>query len=101
MCRAVGLCRGREILPAHLDFGSAARSAPAASENGSGADLQRLVRWAWNHTDEKLYPFLHDLLERELLRFALEELGGDKSQVAERLGMARGTVISRTKKYDL
>jgi DNA-binding protein Fis len=41
------------------------------------------------------------MLERELLKFALERLDGNQTQVAERLEMARGTVIKRLQEYGL
>ena len=65
------------------------------------AGLSRAIHWAWNSGQPKLYPLLHDLLERELLRAALAELGGNQTQVADRLGVARGTVIARMQKYGL
>jgi DNA-binding NtrC family response regulator len=112
MYSAVGICRGPQILPVHLDFdmsGSAllvpklqfGNEAQEPSENQAMAELTKAIRWAWNTGQPKLYNQLHDLLERELLRFALAELGGNQTQVAERLGMARGTVIARIQKYGL
>ena len=44
---------------------------------------------------------LHDLLERELLKAALARSGGNQTEVVDRLGMARGTVIKRMQKYGL
>jgi two-component system, NtrC family, response regulator AtoC len=104
ICRAVGMCRGAQIMPAHLDFGVAGHAAPAAVVSGPddpSAELHKVIRWAWQNGPGKLYPLLHDLLERELLRFALAELDGNQTQVAERLGMARGTVIDRMRKHAL
>jgi two-component system NtrC family response regulator/two-component system nitrogen regulation response regulator GlnG len=119
---AVGMCRGPQILPAHLDIMGSERvsgSAPAHSaaahpeaeaaaratkDTGEAeglANLTGVIRWAWQSGQQQLFPYLHDLLERELLRFALAELHGNQTRVAERLGMARGTVIARTQKYGL
>jgi DNA-binding NtrC family response regulator len=41
------------------------------------------------------------MLERELLQVALARLDGNHTQVAERLKMARGTVIRRLQEYGL
>ena len=60
-----------------------------------------MIGWAWAAGRNDLWPLLHDLLERELLRFAGEELGGNRTQIAERLGMVRGTVIKRMQRYQL
>jgi DNA-binding NtrC family response regulator len=104
MYTAVAMCRGRQVLPAHLDIdtGALAEHAPEPhNKDTTQADLHRVIRWAWGTGQGKLLPLLHDLLEQELLRFALAELNGNQTQVAERLGMARGTVIARMQKYGL
>jgi DNA-binding NtrC family response regulator len=104
--RAAGVCRGPQILPAHLDC-PATEAAPLsaagteATEEEAIAGLLKAIRWAWNSNQPKLWPLLRDLLERELLRFALTELGGNQTQVAERLDLARGTVIKRMQEYGL
>jgi DNA-binding NtrC family response regulator len=100
---AVGMCRGPQILPGHFDLetGADVGGAEELSEDQAITDLVRTIRWAWNAGETKLYLRLHDLLERELLRFALAEMGGNQTQVAERLGLARGTVIARMQKYGL
>src|SRR5262249_26330447 len=102
MYTAVGMCRGPQGLPAHLGIDSAGPAGPAAeaqAEAGALANLQKVIHWAWDSGQEKLFPLLHDLVERELLRFALDRMKGNQTQVAERLGMARGTVITRVQKY--
>jgi DNA-binding NtrC family response regulator len=105
MYTAVGMCRGPQILPAHLDIpaaGAAAAPAPGApSESDALAGLHQAIRWALASGQNKLHPLLQELLERELLKMALTELGGNQTQVAERLGLARGTVIDRLRKYGL
>jgi DNA-binding NtrC family response regulator len=104
--RAAGVCRGAQILPAHLDCqvtaaNPLARPGQGASAEEAVAGLLEAIRWAWNTDQPKLWPLLRDLLERELLRFALVELGGNQTQVAERLDLARGTVIKRMQEYGL
>jgi DNA-binding NtrC family response regulator len=101
---ALGMCRGNQILPAHLDFRMKEIGGQPLDGSGEGqarADLTRAICWAWNTGQPKVYSLLHDLMERELLRVALAEMGGNQSQVAERLGIARGTVITRMQKYGL
>ena len=44
---------------------------------------------------------LRDLLERELVEFTVGKLEGNQTQAAERLDMARGTVIKRMQDYRL
>lgn len=100
--RAVLMCRGPHIVPADLELRRSDPAAPKEStEDEAVAGLQQAIRWAWNTGDTNLWPLLHDLLERELLTFALTELAGNKSQVAERLNMARNTILSRLQKYGL
>jgi two-component system response regulator AtoC len=100
--RAVGVCRGAQILPAHLDFPS--EETAGGPDTGSSlpvAALRQAIASAWHSDQKKLWPFLHDLLERELLAFALAELDGNQTRVAERLDMARNTVIKRMQAYGL
>src|SRR5207248_2466199 len=104
MYTAVGMCRGPQILPAHLDIEATGTATPVAEEHDEGAalaGLQAAIRWAWDSGQAKLFPLLHDLLEQKLLQHALAQTGGNQTQVAERLGMARGTVIARAQKYGL
>jgi DNA-binding NtrC family response regulator len=100
--RAFGVCRGPQLLPAHLDFPAepSEKAAPAA-EGEAIAGLHKAIAWAWDADRPNLWPLLRDLLERELLKVALERLGGNQTQVAERLDMARNTVIKRMQEYDL
>jgi len=100
--RAFGVCRGPQILPEHLDFPSdSAPGVAAAGEDAAVAGLRAAVDWAWATDQKPLWDTLHDLLERELLKAALARLNGNQTEVADRLGMARGTVIKRMQKYGL
>jgi DNA-binding NtrC family response regulator len=102
--RAFGVCRGPQVLPGDLDFPA---DPSTASPTGSGdmheavAALRKAIAWAWEAELPKLWPLLRDLLERELLTYALTRLGGNQTHVAERLDMARGTVIKRMQEYGL
>jgi DNA-binding NtrC family response regulator len=100
--RAFGVYRGPQILPAHLEFmtNGAAKPAPGTEDEAISA-LRKAIDWAWDADRPNLWPLLRDLLERELLRVALTRLGGNQTQVSERLDMNRGTVIERIKKYGL
>lgn len=104
--RAFGVCCGPQILPAHLDFPTGEESiaglhGAATEPDDARAALRKAVLAAWEREQPKLWPFLRDLLERELLAVALGRLGGNQTQVAERLDMARGTVIKRMQEYSL
>ena len=129
LCRAAGVCRGPQILPAHLDLAAdgggephgpaaamaagaaVAKSMPAAPADArppaaadaeaAVAGLQQAIRWAWATDQPRLWPLLRDLLERELLQFSLRELDGNQTRAAERLEMARGTLIKRMQDYGL
>jgi two-component system response regulator AtoC len=101
---AFGLCRGPEVLPSHLRFpkDDGVRAAPGQEdEDEAVAGLRKAVAWAWNSGQDKLWQSLCDRLERELLAHALVQVGGNQTQVGERLGMARNTVRNRLQKYGL
>jgi DNA-binding NtrC family response regulator len=102
--RAFRVCRGPQILPAHLDSPAADNghaATPSEAADDVQATLRRAVAAAWDSGQAKLWPFLHDLLERELLALALARLDGNQTKVAERLDMARNTVIKRVQEYGL
>jgi DNA-binding NtrC family response regulator len=106
VCRAVGLCSGPQILPEHLDLGTIEKPAPApaqpaTSDEEAAACLSRAVAWAWATGRNDLWPLLSEMLEGELLRFANRKLQGNRTQIAERLDMARSTVIKRMEHHQL
>jgi DNA-binding NtrC family response regulator len=102
--RAVRVCRGPQILPSHLDF-PAEYAAITSHGRNEGEPVLACLRQAilniWDSEQPKLWPFLRDQLERELLAFALTRLDGNQTKVAERLDMARNTVIKRMQEYGL
>ena len=104
--RAFGLCRGSVLLPGHLELFSEdivrhSDSLGPTTEETAIAALRKTVDWAWNANYPELWPYLRDLLERELLQIAMERLDGNQSQIAERLGMVWNTVSKRIKTYGL
>jgi DNA-binding NtrC family response regulator len=106
MRRAFLMCRGGTILPADLEF---AESGPAAELSSEGqlsqkeamSGLHQAIRWALNTGQTNLFGLLSGMLEKELLQLTLAELDGNQAQVAKRLGIARGTVIEKMRKYGL
>lgn len=93
--RAFGVCRGPQILPEHLDFAAGSGEAAAAGGGGEAAALAGLraaIDWAWDAGRTPLWETLRDLLERELVGAALTRLGGNKTKVAEHLGISRNKV---------
>ncbi len=93
------------MLPTHLDFPEERSGRPVPRPEGGEDDavvgLRQAIAWAWNSRQDKLWAVLCDRLERELLAFALAQLGGNQTQVGERLGIAHGTVGKRLQKYGL
>jgi DNA-binding NtrC family response regulator len=103
MRRALLMCRSAQILPADLEFVETAAEAESVtrSEDDALAGLHQAIRWALSTNRADLAALLHGLLERELLKLTLADLQGNQAQVAKRLGMARGTVIEKIRKYGL
>jgi two-component system, NtrC family, response regulator AtoC len=86
--RAVVLSAAGAILPEHIQF------APRGSAGGTDA-----VRAA-PASAASLRTQVQDL-ERERILAALEECGGNQTRAARRLGMRRGTLISRLDEYQI
>jgi DNA-binding NtrC family response regulator len=98
---AFRVCRGPHILPEHLEFPSDPGVPCRSGEDVAIAGLIAAIEWAWATEQKPLWETLHDMLERELLKEALARSAGNQTEVADRLGMARGTVIKRMQKYGL
>jgi DNA-binding NtrC family response regulator len=96
--RAVLRCRGAKILPS--DLGLPLLQTSPGRPDGVAA-FREAVEWAWDSGDNELWLLLRDMLECELLKHALAELSGNKTQVAKRLGMVPNTIRDRMKKYGL
>jgi len=105
MRRALLMCRGTQIMPADLEFAETAAAAlPAkggSDEATAVAGLHEAIRWALASGRSEVADLLQSLLERELLRLTLAEQNGNHAQVAKRIGIGRGTVIEKIRKYGL
>ena len=102
--RAVLMCRGPQLTAEDVELRRTECARPpfprrAQDETVNG--LRQAVRGAWSAGGMNLWPDLRDLLERELLKHASAELGGNQTQIAKRLNMNRGTVIKRLQAYGL
>jgi len=94
--RAVLRCRGMEIMPEDLDLPAERNEACDAT-----VDFRSPVERAWRSGQPTLHESLHDSLDRELIRFAMEQAGGNQTLVAERLGLSRNTVRKLVQKAGL
>jgi DNA-binding NtrC family response regulator len=103
MHRALLMCRGAQIMPADLVFVDTPSevASPARGEDDALAGLHRAIGWALSTQQPNIASLLNGLLERELLKLTLAECQGNQAQVAKRLGIARGTVIDKIRKYGL
>jgi two-component system NtrC family response regulator/two-component system nitrogen regulation response regulator GlnG len=99
--RAVLMCRGPQIMPDDLELRPPQAACSDACEAEALAGLRRAVAWAWKTGRTHLWPMLQGLLERELLKHAAAELKGNKTEIAKRLDLSRGTIIQRLKDHGL
>jgi DNA-binding NtrC family response regulator len=102
--RAALMVRGHQILPTDLDLqrcDPTAGNPSARTEAEALAALRKAIHWAWSSGEPSLWSHLSDRLESELLRYAMIETNGNKSEIARRIGMVRNTVIDRVRKYGL
>jgi DNA-binding NtrC family response regulator len=89
------VCRGPQVMPADLELDPPA--CPSCPKQDPGpedalAGLRTAIRWAWDTGGNEVWRLLEDHLRRELARFALGKLGGNKTQAVERLGISRTTL---------
>ncbi len=102
--RAFWVSRGPQVLPSHIELPTEGhdRTTPALTPEAEVlAAFHKAIAAVWSSNAPSLWPLLRDLLERELLKVALERFDGNQTQVAERLDMARNTVIKRMQAYEL
>ncbi len=109
IARAVVLCEGREITPEHLPARVRGEE-PARTGQPVPAEerLQRLARELVESFVEEAGPLATDLqgrllelVERELLRFAMREAQGVQLRAAERLGISRNTLHRKLRELGL
>jgi Fis family transcriptional regulator len=65
------------------------------------AAVRKAIEWAWESDHTDLWPLLRDMLERELLQYALTACEGNQTHVAQRLGVVRNTVRKRIQQFGL
>lgn len=96
LTRALLRCRGwRRISPDDLELNG------DESAEGEGTVFRKVIQRLWERNQKDLWRLLHDMVGRELLKFALTESDGNQAQVAKRLGIARNTVAKLIKEYAL
>lgn len=86
-----------------------ARRPGGGASNGAGAPLHECVREAvenfFTHLDghpcRGLYRMVMTEVEAPLLKAVLEQTGGNQSAAAELLGINRGTLRQKLRKYEL
>lgn len=101
--RAMIFTRGHAIQAEDLRpvLGGEDPDRPGAGTQWDG-DLTSLVRrWLADHPGEQAYQTLMDAVERRLLSEALDRTGGNQSQAARLLGIARPTLHGKLQKHGL
>ncbi len=87
--RAVILCDGRELTPDLLGLGPIEKLPPPPSDldlSGSLAEVSRRAAAA---------------AEKEKIRRVLEEVGGDRSEAAQKLQVSSRTLLTKMREYEL
>ena len=98
--RAYANSQGRTILPSHVELGRGDTPA-ATAEDEAMAGLRKAIEWAWNGKEQKPLPLLQELVEKELIRVALQRLGDNRESAADRIGMSKTTLYKRMTQYGL
>jgi DNA-binding NtrC family response regulator len=96
--RALLLCTGEVITPEHLpeDKISALVTTPASPFRTT--PLQEFAR---DQTTRQGMRATLDPIERDVIKQALDKCGGNQSEAARMLGISRGALLARLKKYGL
>ena len=101
--RAVLKCQGFEILPEHLGLLSE-REKSGEGDPDFAPNIQRSLREfpeGWKSGCPNLYESLHDCLDRDLIEYAAKQCGGNKTEMAKRLGLVTGTVLRLMRKFGI
>jgi DNA-binding NtrC family response regulator len=96
VARLLALSAGGEIGPEELDEASPPDGAPAEPASAGDAPRARPVGDAELTLREQL-----DAVERGIIARAMASTGGNQSEAARRLGMSRGTLIDRLRRYGI
>ena len=105
---AVTLANRKQLLPSvsvtvEANARRTADSPPAPGKartrDEAAAAIRRAIEWAWRNGEGTLSEDLHDLLDRELFRFASDECDDNQSQMAGKLGLSWNTVSKKLKEY--
>jgi DNA-binding NtrC family response regulator len=95
--RALLLCTGDVITPEHLPEDKISAIVSTPTSPGRATPLQEFAR---DQTTQTMRETL-DPIERDVIQQALEKCGGNQSEAARMLGMSRGALLARLKKYGL
>jgi DNA-binding NtrC family response regulator len=107
MERAVLLCTGDEIRPEHLPgekmvplLPARPSNAPPAMESADADEEDTKVRTPSRASLSKPTPG-SAISERDRIRLALDECGGNQTHAARLLGISRGTLIARIQQHEI
>ena len=89
-----------EFLPS-LIAGDNPSTTELSDKDAASTGIRNAVAWAWHSKEPNLWPLLHDLLEGELLRYALAQPGEGEVKLARRLGVSRNKLRARLEQYGL
>jgi DNA-binding NtrC family response regulator len=98
--RSVRTRHGTDIRPEDLSFDFGAQTTP--EDEDAIKALRRVIAWAWrNHGGKKPFPLLVELLERELLRYALRQPHKSENELADAIGIVKNTLRKWKEAYGL
>jgi DNA-binding NtrC family response regulator len=96
LTRAVLKCQGFEIMPEHLGL-------PAQREESGeiAPNIASAIQREWESDCPNLHESLHDWLDRELIQYAANQCGGNKTEMAKRLGLTTTTVLKLMRRFGI
>jgi DNA-binding NtrC family response regulator len=96
LTRAILKCQGFEILPEHLGLPS------EREKSGEGdPDFAPNIQQGWKSGCPNLHESLHDCLDRDLIEYAARQCGGNKTEMAKRLGLTTTTVLKLMRRFGI
>lgn len=98
------IARGKQIAPGDLELRPSALNGTLPGPKAQGdasAMMEQAVKAALASEQADLHQALHDMLDRELLRAALAECGGNQVQTARRLGLSRNGLRAKMRALGL